>query len=626
MELPADYVKTNVELGYASTVHRSQGMTVEESFFLPSPKMDRQGLYVGLTRGKTLNRIYIADDEIPDLDDHSPQQQPPSAREVVESILDRDGRSLTARAILAQADQPADLETLSLVYDELNDHLIYDHVTHTAKHAGLDQAAELLRQDWQTPRLGAALSAIEQQHPGDTTLLSEAIERAWHRFEEDNADSTHDDWIVAREHHDDDSPASSLAFLVRMELTNAIGDTPSPALSGEDLWAVSGLAKPLTHHNSMDPEVHQAMVYAAEQISQRLDTAADQAVATHPEWVHAIGEYRPKDEDYHEKWTHAVRLIAAGREIGDTDALSIAEKNPPEQSVYHHAMHAVRYEQQRSSHTRYASMGRSELERFLRHCDDKASLADQEARTWEMRASSLDQLRAHEEKVRAERVACVKKAEQGVPILQARKMLSDREKQVYAAQAQLHAAHREGFFTRGKKVKDATSHLEAVIAARDKETEFYHSLRESSPVAIEELEKATALASNEGQWARRFQQAYAKDQELVDTAARNARRLRMDEGLWQQRSRKIADKLEESRPLTHKEAQVYIQHIKDTLNRKLPKGAATDIDGANPYSLDAADDLKTQLAQQHAQPRSTTPHTPTHHHTYEHRTHNDMEL
>ncbi|KQB84059.1 MobF family relaxase [Corynebacterium oculi] len=626
VELPANYVKANVELGYASTVHRSQGMTVDESFFLPSPKMDRQGLYVGLTRGKTLNRIYVPDDEIPDLDDHSPQMQPPSAREVLESILTRDGRSVTARAILEQADAPSDFATLSLVYTELSNQLICDTVADSAHRAGYEQAAELLRDDWQTPRLGSALATINQQRSDNTTLLTDAIERAWHRFEEERADNK-EDWIVARDNDNTDSPTESLAFLVRMELSNALGEDSSPITSDDDLWSITGLNPPLARDESMDPEIHQAMSHAAQGILQRLEEAADHAVAHHPTWVTAIGDYRPEDEDYHEKWVHAVRLIAAGREIGDTNALAIGQQDIVKGTAYHDVIQAVRRAGERSPQARYESMGRNELERFLQHCDNKAAQVASQAKAWEMRAKTIDQVRPHEEAVRTERLACLETAEHAAPIIQSRQIVSQYDQQVAAAQAQLQAAHKEGIFTRGRKIKDATTYLEAVTAARDKEAKFYQHLCQNSTLSFEEIEKATALAHNDGHWARRFQQAQRQDQEIVDQASQKARKLRTDEGLWQQRSHRIADKLEENRPLTHKEAQVYIQKIKEILNRKPPAGVATSLDGSNPYSLDAADDLVAQLATRKASPQATpTSRQASHQQRHELHTENDMEL
>lgn len=55
LELPAEYVGEWVQLGYATTVHSSQGMTVDEGHLLVTGQTDGAGVYVGLSRGKTSN-------------------------------------------------------------------------------------------------------------------------------------------------------------------------------------------------------------------------------------------------------------------------------------------------------------------------------------------------------------------------------------------------------------------------------------------------------------------------------------------------------------------------------------------------------------------------------------------
>lgn len=56
---PPSYVRQYVELGYASTLHRSQGRTVDRAHCLVDPGTDRESLYVGLTRGRESNTLYV---------------------------------------------------------------------------------------------------------------------------------------------------------------------------------------------------------------------------------------------------------------------------------------------------------------------------------------------------------------------------------------------------------------------------------------------------------------------------------------------------------------------------------------------------------------------------------------
>ncbi|WP_159848507.1 MobF family relaxase [Nocardia sp. CY41] len=66
VHLPSEYVKADVELGYATTVHRAQGMTVERAYLLLNKTLGRALAYVGLTRGRRYNGVYVATDAVPD--------------------------------------------------------------------------------------------------------------------------------------------------------------------------------------------------------------------------------------------------------------------------------------------------------------------------------------------------------------------------------------------------------------------------------------------------------------------------------------------------------------------------------------------------------------------------------
>jgi conjugative relaxase-like TrwC/TraI family protein len=85
VRLPAAYVAANVELGYATSTARTQGMTVDETHTIAGPGMGREDLYVAMSRGRNLNRTYVVVDE-PD-PECLPGREPSSCREVLEQIL-----------------------------------------------------------------------------------------------------------------------------------------------------------------------------------------------------------------------------------------------------------------------------------------------------------------------------------------------------------------------------------------------------------------------------------------------------------------------------------------------------------------------------------------------------------
>ncbi|MDO5685661.1 MAG: hypothetical protein Q4G37_06135, partial [Bifidobacterium sp.] len=112
--IPADYVAEHVQLGYASTVHRSQGATVDTAVSLVADNFNRQSLYVAMSRGKQYNLAFVALDYAFDtdaeeahyhyLDDE--QEETSEVKEedrrigrataILEAIIDSDERAMSA--------------------------------------------------------------------------------------------------------------------------------------------------------------------------------------------------------------------------------------------------------------------------------------------------------------------------------------------------------------------------------------------------------------------------------------------------------------------------------------------------------------------------------------------------
>jgi len=85
--LPGAYVAEHVELGYATSTARTQGVTADQTHTIAAPGMAREDLYVGMSRGRDLNRTYVVTAR-PD-DDCVPAHpgQAASYREVLDAIL-----------------------------------------------------------------------------------------------------------------------------------------------------------------------------------------------------------------------------------------------------------------------------------------------------------------------------------------------------------------------------------------------------------------------------------------------------------------------------------------------------------------------------------------------------------
>ena len=68
--LPAAYVAEHVEYGWASTIDAAQDATADLGIVLVRPGMDREHLYVAMTRGRDGNHAYITPDPTSTDDDH----------------------------------------------------------------------------------------------------------------------------------------------------------------------------------------------------------------------------------------------------------------------------------------------------------------------------------------------------------------------------------------------------------------------------------------------------------------------------------------------------------------------------------------------------------------------------
>ena len=90
--LPLGYVGTATELGYATTVHGAQGVTVDTMHGLATGAESRQQLYTMLTRGRTANHLYLP--VVGDGDPHTilrpENNELRTATELLEQILARD--------------------------------------------------------------------------------------------------------------------------------------------------------------------------------------------------------------------------------------------------------------------------------------------------------------------------------------------------------------------------------------------------------------------------------------------------------------------------------------------------------------------------------------------------------
>jgi Ti-type conjugative transfer relaxase TraA len=96
-ELPARYLDAgHVRYGYALTIHKSQGITVDRCLVLASDTLDRQSGYTALSRGRNDNRIYLVAQPPTDPEAHHPERDTPDPNAQLAAALQPDRRERLA--------------------------------------------------------------------------------------------------------------------------------------------------------------------------------------------------------------------------------------------------------------------------------------------------------------------------------------------------------------------------------------------------------------------------------------------------------------------------------------------------------------------------------------------------
>jgi conjugative relaxase-like TrwC/TraI family protein len=109
VRLPIDYVRASTGLGYATTVHRAQGVSADTMHGLLTGEESRQQLYTMLTRGRHANHLYLQ--VVGDGDPHSVIRPdavaPRTPTETLQQILSRDDSPTSATTTLRELHDPA---------------------------------------------------------------------------------------------------------------------------------------------------------------------------------------------------------------------------------------------------------------------------------------------------------------------------------------------------------------------------------------------------------------------------------------------------------------------------------------------------------------------------------------
>jgi len=175
--LHRDYVEASVELGYATTAHRSQGITVDTGHTVVTQgRLTRELLYVSMTRGRTANRAYVSENDPLDDEPLDPTLQS-SWRQILGEVLAAEGAERTAHEVRGTELLKADsLERLYAEYDYLAQIAASEDLRHFLDAHSPGRTSELQ----QSPAWGAAVAAwrrsVAVSRPSAQRLVLGALE------------------------------------------------------------------------------------------------------------------------------------------------------------------------------------------------------------------------------------------------------------------------------------------------------------------------------------------------------------------------------------------------------------------------------------------------------------------
>lgn len=106
--LPVDYVDHEVELGYAASIHRSQGITVRRAYTLLNETLGRALAYVGLSRGEEFNALFLATDALIDISGDQQPDDPQEPFRCFARVLAREDDNRSATDIMREEQAAAD--------------------------------------------------------------------------------------------------------------------------------------------------------------------------------------------------------------------------------------------------------------------------------------------------------------------------------------------------------------------------------------------------------------------------------------------------------------------------------------------------------------------------------------
>lgn len=311
--LPAAYVAEHVDLGYAVTAHRAQGVTVDTSHVVVAGTTTRENLYVSMTRGRQSNIAYIALDQ-PDESHSAPEPDDVTARTVLYGVLQHSGSELSAHQMIrAEQDRWGSIDQLAAEYETIAAVAQRDRWVDLLDRSGLtrDQVDQIVQSDSFGP-LTAELRRVEASRADVARVLPR---------------------VVGRRGFGDaiDIGAVLISRLQHESRRSGRGKrSAQPRLIAGLIPVASG---------AMDEELAEALRERAQLIEWEARELAEQAVEVRDPWVKKLGPV-PEPPGERARWLDAVGTVAAYRSRYNINSRTILGDEPATVAQRHDASRA----------------------------------------------------------------------------------------------------------------------------------------------------------------------------------------------------------------------------------------------------------------------------------------------
>ena len=287
VRLPASYVAEHVDLGYAVTAHRAQGITVDTSHVVVSGTTTRENLYVSMTRGRESNTAYVALDQ-PDDCHATPEPDEVTAQTVLYGVLQHSGVELSAhQTIRAEQDSWGSIGQLAAEYETIAAAAQRDRWVELLDRSGLsrEQVDAVVQSDSFGP-LTAELRRAEANHYDLASLMP---------------------MVVASRGLGD---AVDIGAVLMSRIQHQAGRVRRGKRSAEP-HLIAGLIP--AADGPMEQDMAEALRERAYLIEERAMTLAQSAIDLDAAWLKRLGA-APTNEVAHDRWLREVGSVAAYRD------------------------------------------------------------------------------------------------------------------------------------------------------------------------------------------------------------------------------------------------------------------------------------------------------------------------